>query len=326
VKRAIALVGLAGLLAACGAQPVTVTDPAPDDVAYPVVAAGQARSVLDAVDGALARTVPKNGKNVDARLVGPYRELAVADAAVAAKRKRKPTAAATVERQQLIVPSSTGWPRFFVTVGPSSATSTPVLRVLRSRSARDPYGLWAEPVLIPGVTLPQVNAATSGAPAVSADAGGLVLAPKEVLSRFASYLNGGAKMTASTPFRRSVYSDQLLARLAGDKKVAKKVGGTVSSKHSVVGDTPPLAVRTADGGALVFGELSQKYVLTVKKGKGSIRIDDKDLQALAGGKTSFSSSITRTALEVVVFSVPPRGKGQITVVAAQKGDVRATAK
>lgn len=326
MRRLLALAGCSALLAACGAQPVTVSDPAPDDVAYPVVAAGQARSVLDAVDAALTRPVPKNGDAVDARLVGPYRELAVADAAVAAERKRKPTAPATVERQQLIVPSSTGWPRFFVTVGTSSVASTPVLRVLTSSSARDPYGLWAEPVLIPGVTLPQVDAATTGSPAVSADASGLVLTPKEVLSRFAGYLNGGARTSASAPFRRSVYSDQLLQRLAGDKRVAKKVGGTVTSKHSVVEDTPPLAVRTADGGALVIGELSQKYVLTVKKGKGTIRIDDKDLQALAGGKKSFSSSITRTALEVVVFSVPPRGKGQITVVAAQKGDVKATAK
>jgi hypothetical protein len=326
VKRAFALVGCAALLAACGAQPVEVSDPAPDDVAYPVVAPGQARSVLDAVDGALDNAVPKNGKNVDARVLGPYRDFAVADALVAAERKRGPRKPATVERQQLIVPTSTGWPRFFVAVGSSTAASTPVLRVLRSTSAREPYGLWAEPVLLPGVTLPQVNSATTGAAAVSADSGGLVLAPKEVLSRFASYLNGGARTTSSAPFRRSVYSDQLLQRLAGDKKVAKKVGGTVSSTHSVVGGTSPLAVRTADGGALVIGELSQKYVVTVKKGKGSIKIDDADLRALTGGKKSFSSSITRTALEVVVFSVPPRGKGQITVVAAQKGDVKATAK
>jgi hypothetical protein len=320
--------GLAALgvvtLTACSGQSVSVSDPPPDRLAYPVVAAGQARSVLDAVEAALAAGVRPTG-TVDARLVGPYRDLAVAGARIAAERKRKAAAPEHVERQLLIVPSSTAWPRFFVAVGHSSAASTPVLRVLTSDSARTPYGLWAEPALLPGVALPETTPATTGSPALAASATGLVLSPKEVLSAFAGYLNDGARTTTLHPFERSVYSDQLIQRLAADRKVAKKVGGTVTSTHTPA-VTAPLALRTADGGALVIGELTQKYVLTVKKGKGSVRIDDKDLQALAGGKKSFSTSITRTAVEVLVFSVPSQGNGSITVIAAQKGDVRASAK
>jgi hypothetical protein len=303
-----------------------VTEPAPDTAAYPVVAVGQARSVLDAVDGAVARgvTAQENPTEVDARLLGPFRELDLAQARIAAQRKQKVATPAAVERLRLIVPTTPGWPRFFIAVGNSEQYSTPVLRVLSSAAPRAPYGLWAEATMLPGATLPQTAPPATGSPMLSTDAGGFVLPPQEVLSSFASYLNGGARTTASRPFRRSIYSDQLLQRLADDSKSLKAVA-TVSSTHTV-GSDPPFAVRTPDGGALVIGELQQTYLVKIKKGKGTVKISDTDLAALAGGKKQFSTSITRTAVEVVVFSVPPQGKGLITVIAAQKGDVKAVLK
>lgn len=309
---------LLAVLAGCGSDPQRVTDPAPDPVTYPVVAVGQARSVLDAVDAAVTAGVgPKDtARTVDARLLGPYRELALARARIAAERKAEVPAPVDVERLRLIVPATRSWPRFFVAVGNQSGAATPSLRVLTSATARSPYGLWAEPALLPGATLPETAA---GSVQLAADADGLVLSPKEVLSGFAGYLNAGAK--PSEQFAAGVYSDQLTQRLAADTKALKAVA-TVSSRHRV-GSAGPLAVRTADGGALVFGELQQTYTITVKKGKGTVDVSDKDLAALAGGKGKIKKSFTRTAVEIVVFDVPLRGKGSIAVIAAQKGDVKA---
>ena len=76
----------------------------------------------------------------------------------------------------------------------------------------------------------------------------------------------------------------------------------------------------------MFGELKQQYVITVKKGKGAVDVTDQDLAALAGGQKKIKTSLTRTAVEIVVLQVPPRGKGLITVIAAQKGDVKAVLK
>lgn len=315
----VLVLGLAG----CAGGGNQVKEPPPDTTAYPVVAVGQARSVLDAVDGALVRGVaPKDTlATVDARLLGPFRELELAQARIAAARKQKVAKPADVERLRLIVPTSLNWPRFFIAVGNSSGSSTPVLRVLSSSAPRAPYGLWAEATMLPGATLPETAPPATGSPILSSEASGFVATPEEVLKGFAGYLNAGAKTTASKQFRQSIYSDQLMQRLAADQKALKAVA-TVSSVHTV-GPEPPLAVRTPDGGALVVGELLQTYQVKIKKGKGSVKISDQDLAALAGGKKQFSTSITRTAVEVVVFSVPPQGKGLITVIAAQKGDVKA---
>jgi hypothetical protein len=325
-RTAAAAVVLALTLAGCGADERTVTDPAPDTVAHPVVALGQARSVLDAVQGALVRgvTARQTPATVDARLVGPFRDLALAQARIAAQRKQAVPKPAARQGLRLIVPTSLGWPRFFIAVGNSAQASTPVLRVVSSAAPRSPYGLWAEAAMLPGATLPETGSESTGSPMLAGDAAGFVATPKEVLSGFAGYLNAGAKTTSSRQYERSIYSDQLLRQLAADRKGLKAVA-TVSSRHVVVpGD--PLAVRTSDGGALVLGELQQTYVISIKKGKGKVKVTDKDLAALAGGTQQIRKSLTRTAVEVVVFHVPPRGKGLITVVAAQKGDVKAVIK
>jgi hypothetical protein len=323
--RLAATAALALTLAGCGAGSHSVTDPAPDTVAYPVVAVGQARSVLDAVQGSLVRgvTARQTAATVDARLVGPFRDLELAQARIAAEQKRAVAKPASLQGLRLIVPTGLGWPRFFIAVGNTAEASTPVLRVLSSATPRAPYGLWAEAAMLPGATLPETASESTGSPTVAADAGGLVATPKEVLSGFAGYLNAGAKTTSSRQYERSIYSDQLLQQLAADRKGLKAVA-TVSSRHVVTGD--PLAVRTTDGGALVLGELQQTYVITIKKGQGKVAVTDKDLAALAGGTKQIKKSLTRTAVEVVVFHVPPRGKGLITVIAAQKGDVKAVIK
>jgi hypothetical protein len=98
----------------------------------------------------------------------------------------------------------------------------------------------------------------------------------------------------------------------------------VTSKHAVL-STDPMAIRTSAGGALVIGELRQTYQVKVKKGLGKVKISDPDLAALANGKKQFSTSFTRTADEVVVLNVPPRGKGLITLIAAENGDIKAVA-
>jgi hypothetical protein len=292
-----------------------------------VVTAGQAVSVLDAVQSALVRGAdPKAGSNpMRARLVGPYREIVLAQARIAAERKTKLAEPPPVEQLRLIVPTSNSWPRFFVAVGTTRTTSTPVVRVLKSSAPRSPYGLWAEALMLPGATLPQTAPVGTGSAVLAPDADGFVMTPKEALSGFAGYVNAGATSTASKQFRRSVFSDQLQQRLAADRTGPLSKVATVSSTHTV-GSSEPLALRTADGGALVFGELKQEYVITVKKGKGTVAITDNNLAALAGGQQKIKESLTRTAVEIVVLNVPPRDKGLITVIAAQKGDVKVVIK
>jgi hypothetical protein len=313
-------------LAACGESEVVVSAPPADPQAYPVVESGQARAILDAVDRAVAAGVSSKdtADTADPRLSGAYLEIRLAEAKVAAKRKKKVAVPGPVTREALIVPRGTGWPRFFVAVGRSPNASTFLVRVLRSDTARDPYGLWAETMMLPGASLPQTAKDASVLPE---DASGLLLAPKEAITGFAGYLNEEGKGKEAEDFRRSEYSDQLLQRLVADQKALKAVA-TVSSKHVAVGEAP-MAMRTDDGGALVIGRLQQTYTVAVKPDSGKVKVKDADLAALAGGKDAlqFGKSFTRTAVEVVVLHVPAKdSKERIRVVAAEKGDVRAEVK
>jgi hypothetical protein len=78
-----------------------------------------------------------------------------------------------------------------------------------------------------------------------------------------------------------------------------------------------------DGGALVVLAIDQAYVVDVAAGAGAVTAD-ADLAALAG-RTQFTSSLNRRAVELLAFHVPARGaRSTVTLVAASKADVSAT--
>ncbi|MFI7589603.1 hypothetical protein ACIB24_21255 [Spongisporangium articulatum] len=317
VAAAAALVALAG----CSADGHVVDDETPlETAAHPVVGLSQAATVLSAVDAGLVRNRGVTTvKKADDRVIGPYRDIALADNRVAAKLKRKAPSAGTFTPVRLLVPLGAGWPRYFVAVGEVSGESTPSLRVLRSTSARDPYGLWAQASMLPGATLPQVASPSTGATALPADAtSGLAMSPAKALSGYAAYLNSRG---GTAGFKRSSYSDQVIGGYVSTRKRLSKVA-TVTSRHRAMSGAP-VAIRTTDGGAVVIGELEQTYTLKTKNNR-AVQLTDKQLQALAGGKKAFGKTFTRTSVEVIVLYVPR--SGDVTVVAAQKGDVKAVAK
>jgi hypothetical protein len=308
--------------AACSGGDTVVTPEAAVGSGYPSVAVPQAQGILDAVDLAVASgTQKRNAAAFGDRVIGPYRSFAVANGKVEAARKVKPTVP-EFERLRLVVPGATAWPRFFVAVGNVKGQPTPVLRVLLSPTARTQYGLWSELSMLPGATMPEVAPATTGAPALTQGDATLVQSPKDVVTKFATYLNSSGTQEGTT-FTRNEFADQVIQRLTEDRK-RLKAAATVTSTHE-----PDLravfTLRTADGGAIVIGALTQRYTVAVKSGQPGAKVDPA-LAALAGGKVQFGKSFTRTAVEVVAFSVPKRGGGPITVFAAQKGDIAASAK
>lgn len=315
---------LAGL-AACGTGEQRVAATTTDATAHPVVALGQARTILDSVDASLVQGAQVGtAAGFGARVIGPFREITLARQKEDAARKVRPVAPSAVDRVRLLVPISSSWPRFFVAVGSPSGQATYVLRLLQSPSPRSPYGLWAELTMPPAATLPEIAAATQGAALVAPDATGLMASPREVVAHYADLLTRGDASTWAKQFGRNTYTDQVLSTVATDRKHVAGVA-EITSQHKP-GTEGPFAIRTADGGALVIGELRQEYMVKVKKGGRSVNVGDAKLAALAGGKARFSSYFRRNAVEVIAFYVPPAGQGTITVVAAEKGDVSAVAK
>jgi hypothetical protein len=321
--RSAAAGALAITLAGCGSSGGGASG-VPDPVGpHPVVMAAQARGILDKVSTAAVAAVQPGGTAaaIGARLVGPERGLLTTDLRLPAN-LRPAAPASGVSWQRLLVPARSGWPRWFAAVGTTPSRTTPVLWVLTSSDARSPYGLWAELVMLPAARLPEVAKADVGAPELAPDTSGLLLAPKDVATRYADLLANGTSSPYAKTFALDVFRDQVLRKVAGDRLAAQQVQGNVTDVHTVQG--VPLALRTSDGGALVIVALTETYTLKLPGTGGSVKVGDPVVATLAG-KASFSRQVVETSTELVAFAVPPASAGgQVQVIAAAKGHLSVT--
>jgi hypothetical protein len=286
-----------------------------------VVLGSQAKGILDKVsEGAASSVAASAPTGIGPRVVGPEREVLAASLKLPAR--LRPSGPATdLSWQRLLVPAQTGWPRWFAAVGSAPSRPTPVVWVLTSSSARAPYGLWGELVMLPGAELPEVARVDRGAPELSGNATGLLVTPNEAASRYADLLSVGPSSRYAKTFAPDVFREQVLRRTAGDRVQLLKLKGSVTSQQTVVGI--PLALRTADGGALVIAALTETYTVRVPADAGSVKVGDALVAALAG-KASFTQQVVQTSTELVAFAVPPASaEGQVRVVAAAKAHLSA---
>jgi hypothetical protein len=292
-----------------------VHQPAEAD-SYPMVAGQQAGKVLATLDAeSSSGTGPAN------RLTGPYLQILSARRKQAAANKQPQPIPAAPSNTSLVIPAGSTGPRFFLAVGERAGQSTPALRLLVSSNARVPFALWADLVMLPGATLPAVAAPTQGAPVLAGtDGTGLVSSPADALSRYADMLTRGAASPDAAAFATNTFTTQVSAQQQKDSTSLAKVAAVTSTHTAAPAPAPIFAVRTADRGALVIGQLNQKVSIVLKPGAGTVKVDDPDVAALAG-KSQFSKQVTRIATEVVALYLPPAGGGQIQVIAAEKADV-----
>lgn len=294
---------------------------------HPALLEAQVVRIDEIADAALAAAVQKgDATSVGGRLVGPARSLLAAELKVAAGRRTATPTPTRLAASRVVVPEAGPWPRWFVTAGTAAGRPTPVVRLMVSPSAREPYGVWAELALLPGATLPQTTPGEPGAEVLPVDAQGLAMSPVNVALRYADVLNRGAASEFVAAFAPDVFRTQLGERLAADrKKIVSSAVATITSTHRpVAGSTR--AVRTADGGALVFVEIAHTYAVTVEAGGGVVR-PDAELAALAG-RSQFTRTLRREGVEVLAFTVPRAGgtgaRATVRLIAAVKGDVSAT--
>ena len=195
-----------------------------------------------------------------------------------------------------------------------------MLRVFRSVTARDPYGLWGELSLLPGASLPALASPLTGTPVVAAgDGRELVAAPAAVVAAYAKALTAGS--TATSQFAPDQFREQVAGQTAADRRKLGLQGiANVANQHRPSADGL-VALRTLDGGALVIAALEQLYDIKVRGGAGVVALDP-DLAALAR-TSSIRRGLRRTSVETLAFRVPPAGGGVVSVIAAAKADVSA---
>jgi hypothetical protein len=284
----------------------------------PAVLPGQAQHVLGEVDAALARAVPaNNARLLGTRVTGPASREWNARLTVAAARKQRLTVPSPMQVKRLVLPAVNPWPRWFLAAGTLAGQPTPVLRVFRSVTARDPYGLWGELALLPGASLPDLASPPVIAPG---DGKGLVAAPSAVVAAYAQALTAGS--TATSQFTPDQFREQVAGQTAEDRrKLGAQKLAEVGNQHRPSSEGL-VALRTQDGGALVVAALEQLYDVKVRAGAGSVTVIRPDVAVLAG-TSSITHSLRRTSVETLAFRVPPNGGGPVTVIAGAKTDVSA---
>lgn len=259
-------------------------------------------SVLDVADR------KRDGKALSTRLSGPALAMRTAELSVAKDRKSDsdvtdlPTTVQTV-----VVPTDAGWPRTTLAVSAQpSKDEPPRLMVLTQDDARSDYTLWAWARLFPGTTMPTFAPASEGTETVAAsDTDTLVVSPTDAVNRYLDVLEKGssskyAKQYATDAFRTSIRSTTKAWTTNKDFKAADGEY-TVSFKAA----RSPVALRTADGGALVVADVTETEKTSAEKGAKITPPNAAQKALLGDAKTTNRLTVTYRA--VVAVHVPAKG-------------------
>lgn len=278
---------------------------------YPVVLDGQLNRIMDAVAGAVtAGDAARDAGELNARVGGAALALREANYKVRAENGdvAPPVPVAADPILTSMVDSGPEWPRTFVAVTRGDDNPVPQVAVLSQATPRENYKMVHAVQMLPGTTFPQVSTEKGGSPSVPADSkDGLLHAPQEALNLLAGYLTDGKNKdaVAENTFAEQITSFQ-------KDQVASNDNAEISFSRSVDGKSVQ-ALKTADGGAMVYGYM-RNVMSSVPSEPGATVGLSEEFAALAG-KKSTTEGVDVTYGESVAIYVPPAGsKEPITVI------------
>jgi hypothetical protein len=222
----------------------------------------------------------------------------------------------THDAAQFWIPRTIGWPKWFAVHNtPSYANAREMLLVFTKESPDAPWkAAWA-PSLRGGETFPEPYRDADGyVEALPADSPGLAVAPRDTAAALTGFLTAGkasAELFAPGPST----TDQRRLR---EEPVQN--GFVRQFVDAPAGQYGPLAIRTADGGALVLFAVAHSMKLTVQPPYTLGDIEPAQ-QAFMAEKPK--RSVTEHTLAGYAAVVPRAGKGLVRVVATMSGVVGA---
>ncbi|MFE0377978.1 hypothetical protein ACFW1M_20875 [Streptomyces inhibens] len=219
--------------------------------------------------------------------------------------------ALTFKDAHFTVPKQAGWPKFFIADAVSnrknaSGQNTRWFLVF-SRDGINQKWRAVYLATFAGNKAPELKTDQDGfAEAVPADASsGLTVAPGKLSGAYADYLNTGKGST----FASGRETDGWRARRARD---ANQPGARIQWEDTASG-YPPVALRTADGGALVFFSTLYHQQKTVSTGL-TITVP-AGLQGLLEGPPKKTNKMAFTTVSGQAVTVPAKSSGgKVTVL------------
>ncbi|MFL5999340.1 MAG: hypothetical protein ACJ736_34465 [Streptomyces sp.] len=210
------------------------------------------------------------------------------------------------------IPKKAGWPRWFVADAAANKGGTARWLLVFTRDGlNEPFQV-AYLTLVAEGKVPQFKKDADGwAEAVPVNSAEVAVPPGEVGQKYATYLKSGSDTFADGP-----YTSTWRAARAKDGKRPGLVTQYIDEPMTS-GDYQPLALRTTDGGALVFFATHLYTKQTAAPGTSIPTTDD--VRALTTGE--IKQSLTMEIVSNSVAVDPPTGAGeqQVTVLGRIQG-------
>ncbi|MEV5732174.1 hypothetical protein [Streptomyces sp. NPDC052292] len=208
------------------------------------------------------------------------------------------------------IPKKAGWPRWFVADAKANKGGDARWLLVFTRDAlTGPWQVAYLTLVAPG-DVPEFKKDADGwAEAVPAGAEGLAVPPAELSKDYASHLKSGGNAFADGPYTSVLRANR--------KKLAKRPGlvRQFIDEPLTGGDYAPLALRTADGGALVFFSTHHYEKQTAAAGT-SVPAPNRDVRALTKGEIKQSLTLEIVANEA---ALDPAGGGRVSVLGRVQG-------
>lgn len=181
------------------------------------------------------------------------------------------------------------------------------INILLQTAARANWGLWTSMQMHPGATMPAINTGEEGATIIGQDdTEGFVASPAAALD---AYVKLASTRNDSNGLKFD--ADPLLERLhKGQDQNAESVKEIGEATQTFArGPEGPYALRTADGGIIVVGQINWDMQIHVTKEGGSATIPaNHDIAIAATGKANEPVKITDTMIAhytgAVLLNVP----------------------
>ncbi|MFJ8182205.1 hypothetical protein [Streptomyces sp. NPDC096105] len=214
------------------------------------------------------------------------------------------------------IPAKAGWPRWFLADAAANKGGDIRWLLVFTRDALDDPWEVAFLTLVPPEDMPEFKTDKDGwAEAVPANSTGLAVAPGELSQKYATYLKDGGDGFADGP-HTSGWRDT-----RRKQSVRPGLATQYIDEPLVNGDYAPLALRTADGGALVFFTTRHFEKQTAAAG-ATVPTPNKDVLALTTGEIRQSLTMEFVSNEVALDPAdgPVEVLGRIQGLTSAKGE------
>ncbi|MEU9592588.1 hypothetical protein ACGF7W_03400 [Streptomyces sp. NPDC048219] len=208
------------------------------------------------------------------------------------------------------IPAKAGWPRWFVAdTRANKGGEARWLLVFTRDGLEDPWEVAYLTLVAPG-DVPEFKTDEDGwAEAVPANSTELAAAPAGLSEDYAAYLKDGGK-TFADGAHTSAWRELRKKRSIRPGLVTQYIDEPLTD-----GDYAPLALRTKDGGAMVFFTTRHFEKQTAAQGT-SVPTPNKDVLALTDGEIKQSLTMEFVSNEV---ALDPAGGGQVSVLGRIQG-------